>query len=99
MKLKNEFQLIRNWGEYRGIMDQGDVKTQYIKLQEEAGELDEAILNEDEDEIIDAIGDCVIVLTNLANLAGHKIEDCINQSYKVIEERDGEMINGTFKKN
>ena len=99
MKLKNEFEQIRTWGKYRGILDQGDVKTQYIKLQEEAGELAKAILEEDQDEIIDAIGDCVIVLTNLANLAGHKIEDCINESYKVIEERDGEMINGTFKKN
>lgn len=99
MKLKNEFQLIRNWGEFRGILKHGNIKTQYIKLQEESGELANAILENDQDEIIDAIGDCVIVLTNLANLAGYKIEDCINSSYKVIEKRDGKMMNGTFKKN
>ena len=98
MKLKNEFQLIRNWGEYRGIMDQGDVKTQYIKLQEEAGELAKALLNKDDAEIQDAIGDMVVVLTNLAHLNSVHIETCIAQAYNVISNRKGKMINGTFVK-
>ena len=42
---------------------------------EEAGELAQAILKNDETEVIDAIGDMVVVLTNLAALRGHKIED------------------------
>ncbi len=98
MKLKNEFEPIRNWAQEKGIFQKGDVKTQYIKLQEEAGELAKAILKNDEPEIIDAIGDCVVVLTNLAELAGYKIEDCINSAYEVIKNRTGKMENGTFKK-
>jgi NTP pyrophosphatase (non-canonical NTP hydrolase) len=98
MKLKNEFEPIRNWAQEKGIFKKGDVKTQYIKLQEEAGELAKAILKNDEPEIIDAIGDCVVVLTNLAELAGYKIEDCINSAYEVIKNRTGKMENGTFKK-
>jgi len=98
MKLKKEFEPIRNWAQEKGIFQKGDVKTQYIKLQEEAGELAKAILKNDEPEIIDAIGDCVVVLTNLAELAGYKIEDCINSAYEVIKNRTGKMENGTFKK-
>lgn len=98
MKLENEFQSIRNWAFDKGIYQKGDTKTQYIKLQEEAGELAKAILKNDDDEFIDAIGDCVVVLTNLAALKGYRIEDCINSAYQVIQNRTGKMINGTFVK-
>ena len=70
----NQFQLIREWAENRGLYSKGDAKTQYIKLQEEAGELAQAILKDDQPEVIDAIGDMVVVLTNLAHLIGVSIE-------------------------
>ena len=66
---------------------------------EEAGELAQAILKNDEAEFIDAIGDIVVVLTNLAKLKNYKIEDCIVSAYNVIKTREGKMINGTFVKN
>jgi len=66
MNLKNEFFSVREWAENKGIYKNGDIKTQYIKLQEECGELAKAIINNDVNEIIDAIGDCVIVLTSIA---------------------------------
>jgi NTP pyrophosphatase (non-canonical NTP hydrolase) len=65
---------------------------------EEAGELAKALLNNDGPEIIDAIGDMVVVLTNLAALEGVKIEDCITSAYTVIKDRKGKMENGTFVK-
>lgn len=92
------FVKIRNWAEQKGIYSSGDVKTQYIKLLEEVGELSRAILDKNNDEFIDAIGDCVVVLTNLAKLGGHDIEYCIDSAYSVIEKRTGKMINGTFVK-
>lgn len=104
MKLTNEFSSIKEWATDKGIYEKGDVKTQYVKLQEEAGELAKAIMNNDRDEFIDAIGDCVVVLTNLAELGNRefggaiKIEDCINSAYNVIAKRTGKMINGTFVK-
>jgi NTP pyrophosphatase (non-canonical NTP hydrolase) len=67
-------------------------------LQEEAGELSRAILKNDKVEFVDAIGDMVVVLTNLAALEGHKIEDCIASAYNVIASRKGKMENGTFVK-
>lgn len=99
MILENELEPIRKWAKEKGIFEKGDPKTQYIKLQEEAGELAKAILNNDKDEIIDALGDCTIVLTNLAELCGYSLEDCVNSAYNVISKRTGKMQNGTFVKN
>jgi NTP pyrophosphatase (non-canonical NTP hydrolase) len=94
----NVYDLIRLWAETRGIYKNGDTKTQYIKLQEESGELARAILKNDKPEFIDAIGDMVVVLTNLAALEGLKIEDCVTSAYSVIASRKGKMVNGTFVK-
>ena len=93
------FNNIRSWASQRGLYEQGDVKTQLIKLYEEAGELSQAVLKEDNDGIVDAIGDCVVVLTNLAHLNSLSIEDCIAAAYDEISTRSGKMINGTFVKN
>ena len=92
------FDLIRNWAAIRGLYDKGNSHTQYVKLQEEAGELAKALLKNDKPEIVDAIGDMVVVLTNLAHLEGYDIEYCIDEAYKVIAARTGKMINGTFVK-
>ena len=92
------FELIREWAKSRGLYDKGNTIVQYVKLQEEAGELAQALLNNDHDEINDAIGDMVVVLTNLAHLHGTHIETCIADAYDVISKRKGKMINGTFVK-
>ena len=92
------FSRIREWAQDRGLYDEGNPHTQYVKLQEEAGELAKALLQNDKMEIMDAIGDMVVVLTNLAHLENTTIEACIEQAYKVISKRTGKMINGTFVK-
>ena len=92
------FDLIREWAEERGLYDDGDPKTQALKLTEEVGETCRAILKGDKPEVIDGIGDCVVVLTNLAELMGISIEECIATAYEEIRDRKGKMINGTFKK-
>lgn len=98
MELNYEFEPIRQWAKEKGIYEKGDPKTQFLKLTEEMGELAMSILKDDEEEFMDAIGDCVVVLTNLAKLKGKNIEDCINGSYSIIAKRTGKMINGTFVK-
>jgi len=92
MELKNEFQSIRDWAEERGIYEKGDQKTQTLKLLEEAGELAKAILKKDQEELKDAIGDCVIVLVNLSVLSALNFEDCINSAYNTIKNRKGKKI-------
>ncbi len=92
------FDLIRDWADERGIYAKGNTHTQYVKLMEEAGELAQSLLKQDDHEIWDAIGDMVVVLTNLARMTGKDIEDCIDGAYREISERKGSMINGTFVK-
>jgi len=94
----SRFDLIRFWAKDRGLYDGGDPKTQALKLVEEVGETCRAILKEDAPEMIDGIGDCVVVLTNLAELIGTPIEECIDKAYNEIKGRTGKMVNGTYKK-
>lgn len=95
----SRFQDIRDWAEERGLYDKGDTKTQFCKLMEEAGELGRAVLKDNQAEFVDAIGDMVVVLTNMAMLGGTSIETCIDAAYDEIKNRKGKMVNGTFVKN
>ena len=95
---KSHFDLIRKWASNRGLYKGGDPKTQALKLVEEVGETCKAILKNDQAEIEDGIGDCVVVLTNLAHLCNTDIEHCIELAYDEIKDRKGKMDNGTFKK-
>jgi len=97
-KQKTQFDLIREWADERGLYENGDTKTQALKLVEEVGETCRAILKEDFEEVVDGIGDCVVVLVNLAELQGVSIEACIEAAYEEIKGRKGKMVNGTYKK-
>jgi len=94
----SQFDLIRDWADERGLYENGDPKTQALKLVEEVGEIARAVLKDDIDEVIDGIGDAVVVLTNLAELHDVSIEECIASAYGVISKRTGKMVNGTFVK-
>ena len=86
--VNNKFDLIRQWAKDRGIYDKGNSHTQYVKLIEEAGELAKALLKKDKPEIVDAIGDMVVVLTNLAHQEGFAIEaEGLGKWYKHIVVR------------
>ena len=98
MNLTNEFESIRKWASDKGIYEKGDQKTQALKLIEEVGELAKSILKNDKEELKDAIGDCTVVLVNLATLSALNYEDCVNSAYSIIAKRTGKMENGTFVK-
>lgn len=98
MKLTNEFESIIEWADKRGILESGTSYKQFLKLQEESGELAVGLLKYDQELIEDSIGDCVVVLTILAKLSGTSIEQCINKAYSEIAGRTGTMINGVFVK-
>lgn len=98
MKLTTEFKPIKDWAIERNLLIAMNSDRQFIKLLEEVGELSHGILKNNIDEIKDAIGDCVVVLTIIAEMNGMSIEDCINSAYNEIKDRKGKMINGTFVK-
>jgi NTP pyrophosphatase (non-canonical NTP hydrolase) len=95
MKRKED---ILNWAEPKQLLKFENRLKQYTKLQEESNELLIALLDENPVEIQDAIGDCVVVLTILADQVGFDIEDCIEHAYQQIKNRKGKTINGNFVK-
>lgn len=89
---------IKQWAIARGLHT-ADPKAQMCKLMEESGELAAAI-NKDrgEEDIADAIGDCVVVLTILGMQTGVDIEESVHAAYEEIKDRKGMMIGGVFVK-
>lgn len=74
------------WSYDRGILTNGKATTQALKLMSEASELARH-LHEDVD-IKDDVGDCLVVLTNLANLTKTSLSEC---NLSVLESKKYEM--------
>jgi NTP pyrophosphatase (non-canonical NTP hydrolase) len=90
--------LIRQWAEDRNLIEGSDLKSQFVKLIEEAGELANAIGKKNDIEFADAIGDMFVVLTIMAAQNRMHIEDCIDGAWQEIKDRKGKMLDGIFVK-
>jgi NTP pyrophosphatase (non-canonical NTP hydrolase) len=90
--------LIRQWAQDRNLIEGSDLKSQFVKLIEEAGELANAIGKKNDIEFADAIGDMFVVLTIMAAQNRMHIEDCIDGAWQEIKDRRGKMIDGIFHK-
>lgn len=90
-------ELIKKWAVDRNVVS-GDVKSQMVKLLEEAGELAEGINKNKKDLIVDSIGDVYVVLVILCMQLGLDINDCIKAAYDEIKDRKGKLVNGLFVK-
>ena len=100
VKDQSHFDNIREWAHVRNITIGCTVRDQFLKLTEEVGELAQAIAKDDDSstDFVDAIGDCVVVLTILADQYGTTIERCIEHAWNEIKDRKGRVINGTWVK-
>ena len=96
--MTNYFQLIREWAEDRNLIKGSTQAAQAEKFLEECGELVRAMIEDDDAKFQDAVGDCIVVLTNLAHQRGMLVEDCISSAYNEIKDRKGRMIDGIFIK-
>ena len=90
-----EFEKVRNWGKMRGISG-ADPQVQYQRVLQEVVEIHEALVENDEDEFIDAIGDTIVTLINLAKTKGYLAEDCLQHAFDIIKLRKGINKNGSF---
>lgn len=96
--MNNHFELIRNWAHERNLVDGSDSFRQMTKLAEEMGELAHGIAKDRSDEVMDGIGDMVVVLTIMAAQNGMDIEQCIAMAWDEIKDRKGRMVDGIFVK-
>ena len=90
--------LIEEWAEEKGILSEATPLTQAMKTHAEADELCHAILDEDRDEIKDAIGDIMVTLIIQCKMQGMDLQDCLESAYNVIKNRTGKMVGGVFVK-
>ncbi|TXG86613.1 MAG: nucleotide pyrophosphohydrolase [Spirochaetes bacterium] len=89
---------VEQWAEDKGILSKATPIKQAMKTQEELTELCNAILDNDREEIKDAIGDIMVTLIIQAKMQGMTIEECLESAYNVISKRTGKMVNGQFVK-
>ena len=88
-----------NWGNDKGILEQGTTVSQAVKTIEEASELLSAVNADDRSEVKDAIGDVMVTVILQAEMQGMDVRDCLRHAYRQIADREGRMVNGQFIKN
>lgn len=98
MNSLNTFDSIREWAGQRNLIDGSNPQAQTVKLMEEVGELAAGVARQNKDQIVDSIGDAVVVLTILAAQLDITIEACIDFAWAEIKDRKGKMVNGVFIK-
>lgn len=93
-----ELEIIR-WAEARGIIPNSTPATQLLKAVSELGELADATIKHDMEDIKDAIGDVMVCLVNYCALQDIRLVECMQIAYDQIKHRKGTLLpNGTFVK-
>ncbi len=96
------FEVLKNktikWADDRGLFDEPNPLAQCVKLYEEVWELEDAIARGQQEETKDAIGDCMVVLTIIAEMMDMDLPKCWDHALSVIKDRKGKVKDGIFYK-
>ena len=92
----NYEQLIGKWHRDRNLIDGSTDKDQYMKLNQEVGELSDSLCKGKD--IRDDIGDIMVVLINIMVRNNLNMKDCLSIAYDDIKDRRGKMMDGIFVK-
>ena len=88
--------LVSQWHHDRNLIEGATSKDQVLKLIQEVGELSDSVCKQQD--IKDDIGDCLVILINIAEREGTTLEECLAVAYEDIKDRKGKMIEGIFVK-
>lgn len=89
-------QNIRQWHHDRNLIEGANDKDQVCKLIQEVGELSDNVCKGKD--VADDIGDCIVVLINIATRNNLSLGDCMMQAWMDIKDRKGRMVDGIFVK-
>lgn len=90
---------IIQWAEARRIIPNSTPDTQLLKAMSELGELADATIKKDRDEVVDAVGDVMVCLVNYCALQDINLVSCMEVAYDQIKNRKGTLLpNGVFVK-
>ena len=84
------------WHRDRNLIEGSTDVAQHTKLVEEVKELETNILLSQP--VIDDIGDCLVVLINIAERNNLSLFYCLSHAYEDIKDRKGKMVDGVFVK-
>lgn len=87
-------QNIITWATDRGIFRHSTPQAQALKAVSEMGELADAVIKGNRDDLKDGIGDVVVCLINLAHMEGLDLEGCLSAAWEEIKDRKGKMVPG-----
>jgi NTP pyrophosphatase (non-canonical NTP hydrolase) len=97
-EIKELEMLIANWAEEKGLLNPEFAPKQFMKIQEELGELASAIIKEDIDKELDSFGDLLVTIIVLAWQRNISLKYALNVAYNEIKDRKGKMVGGSFVK-
>lgn len=80
-------ELTLQWAEERGMLQNATPQMQMLKLVSEMGELADNLAKGRNVE--DDIGDCLVVLSIIANMKGTSLQKCYEIAYEDIKDRKG----------
>jgi len=90
---------IVQWAEARKIIPNSTPDIQLLKAVSELGELADATIKKDRENIIDSVGDVMVCLVNYCALQDINLVDCMKVAYGQIQHRKGILMpNGVFVK-
>ena len=89
-------ELVSRWHHDRNLIEGATSKDQVLKLIQEVGELSDSVCKQQD--VKDDIGDCLVILINIAEREGTTLEECLAVAYEDIKDRKGKMIDGIFIK-
>jgi hypothetical protein len=93
-----EMSIIR-WLEARKIIPNSSPEIQLLKAVAELGELADATIKHDDEQIIDGVGDVMVCLISYCALQGINITECMKVAYDQIQHRRGMLLpTGVFVK-
>jgi NTP pyrophosphatase (non-canonical NTP hydrolase) len=87
---------IKDWHHARNLIEGATDKDQVCKLIQEVGELSDNVCKKRD--IRDDIGDCIVVLINIAERNNLTLTECLEKAYDDIKDRKGRMVDGIFVK-
>ena len=90
--------LVIEWAENKGILQKATPARQADKTLEEVEELRAAIVDNNREEIADALGDILVTIIIQAKMQNMSLVECLEGAYNVITKRTGKMVNGQFVK-
>nr|MBF0684277.1 MazG-like family protein [Pseudomonas sp.] len=92
--MKELEQNVIRWATERGIYEHSTAQAQTLKAVSEMGELADAIIKDDDGAAMDAVGDVIVCLINVAHMRGFDLEEALQAAWGEIKHRKGRMVPG-----